>query len=102
MKQGCPPTAPVLRIVMIGISARPAGSSRIRLHELFRGGRGFWRVMDGYAASVSDIAQTLPPAKGTSYVPAIAGVAMTKILLIAAAMLIGSIGFAVAQDRVPP
>ena len=27
---------------------------------------------------------------------------MTKILLIAAAMLIGGIGFAVAQDQVPP
>jgi hypothetical protein len=36
----CPPTALVLPIAMIGILALPAGSSRIRLHELSLRGRG--------------------------------------------------------------
>src|SRR6266851_8076086 len=34
MRFGRSPTAPVLPIAMIGISARPAGSSRIKLHRL--------------------------------------------------------------------
>src|SRR6202035_6054030 len=30
---GCPPTAPLLTIAMIGISARPVGGSPLMLHE---------------------------------------------------------------------
>jgi hypothetical protein len=33
MMVGCPPTAPVLPIAMIGISARPAGSLGKMLHQ---------------------------------------------------------------------
>jgi hypothetical protein len=34
MKLGRPPTAPVLPLAMIGISARPAGSPQIKLQRL--------------------------------------------------------------------
>jgi hypothetical protein len=34
MKLGRPPTAPVLPVAMIGISAHPDGSPQIKLHPL--------------------------------------------------------------------
>ena len=34
MKLGCPPTATMLPIAMLGISARPIGSSSSMLHEI--------------------------------------------------------------------